>query len=276
MTFKIDESMSSLPTLGSVWSVAGVPGGTALVIAGPFGPPGAVREFLVAPLYTGSEPGFSWTDWDVLIRPEESPFNTPRYAAVWNVRPVLEYDLELQLGDVTSQAASVVRDVYWASLNEQKLGPDPRLGRPLRSWKSREAAFQKAELELWKVVSGRVIAAAPEEAGEELKHRNWAALGNVTVSVQAGAVQMTDAVQGTVLQSAPAEVYDFLLPVASTQFAGQVMVRLFIRAGGANRHLVLPIAEPRLLPVRRVPLCRIETLRRESNRLASVFSMEAT
>src|SRR6266705_6308495 len=117
----MDESMS-LPTVGSVWSVAGIPDGTALVIAGPFGAPEAAREFLIAPLYKGSEPGFSWTNWDVLVRSEESPFDTLRYAAVWNVRPVLEYDLDLQLGDVTSAAVTAVRDVYWASLNEQKLG----------------------------------------------------------------------------------------------------------------------------------------------------------
>ena len=267
--------MSSLPTLGSVWSVAGVPGGTALVIAGPFGPPGAIREFLIAPLYTGSEPGFSWTDWDVLIRPDESPFNTQRFAAVWNVRPVLEYDLELQLGDVTSQAASAVRDVYWASINEQKLGPDPRLGRPLRSWKSREAAFQKSELEIWKVVSGRVIGAALEEASEGLKQRNWVVLGSVTVSVQAGAIQTTDSIHGTVLQSAPAEVYDFLLPVATTQFVGPVMARLLIRASNANFRLVPPIVASRLLSVRHVPVSRVETLKHESNRLLRVFSMEA-
>lgn len=253
----------TLPTVGSVWSVAGVRNGVALVIAGPFGPPEAPREFLIAPLY-GAEPNFVWTNWDVLVRPEEGPFDSPRYAAVWNVRPVLEYDLDHQLGDVTSGAVTAVRDVYWASLNEERLGNDPRLGKPLRWWNGREGRFQRAELERWALVSGRVLTRAERATPEP-----WGALaGPVTFSF--GPDVSAGAVLGDVLRTVPPEVYDHLVPqlvpTHAVFFSTQVQAT-FLPIGTNAAYFTNTVVA--------VPPARVEVLTDKGNRLPNHGLAEA-
>jgi len=143
--------------VGSIWSVLGVEDGRAVVLAGPFAASRGSPEYLVAPLYTGSEPGFVWSSEDVLLNPEETSLGIRLYAAVWNARPVLEVDLLFQLGRFQDEATVAVRDVYWASLNERALGKSPRLGRRIRSSSDPAAQFQAAELRKWQQVSGRAL-----------------------------------------------------------------------------------------------------------------------
>jgi len=85
--------VSMPPAIGSLWTVYGTDDRLVLLVGGPFGSE-TRREYLVVPVYSGNEPGFIWTDEDVLIRKDESPVNA-LYAAIWNTRPVLESDLML-------------------------------------------------------------------------------------------------------------------------------------------------------------------------------------
>jgi hypothetical protein len=145
------------PCIGSIWSVLGLRDATVVVLAGPFRTTRENPEHLVAPLYTGAEPGFVWTSEDVRLDTVDTGLETTRYAAIWNARPVLETDLALELGELSEGAKVAVRDAYWASLNERPLGPDPRLGRPIRSHKEPAARFQAHEMERWEALSGRVF-----------------------------------------------------------------------------------------------------------------------
>lgn len=144
--------------LGSVWSVLGVENGHAAIIAGPFAASRGVPEYLVVPLYTGADGGFVWTSEDVRLDAGETQLDGPRYAAIWNARPVLEADLAFQVSQLTEEAIVAVRDAYWASLNERPLGRSPRLGRPIKSAADPAAQFQTRELKRWQQVSGRVFA----------------------------------------------------------------------------------------------------------------------
>ncbi|SRR6266516_924632 len=143
--------------VGSIWSVLGVEDGRAVVLAGPFAASRGSPEYLVAPLYAGSESGFVWTSEDVRLNPEETSLGVRLYAAVWNARPVLEVDLLFRLGQCQDEATIVVRDAYWASLNERRLGKSPRLGRRIRSTSDTAAQFQARELRKWQQVSGRAL-----------------------------------------------------------------------------------------------------------------------
>ncbi|MEX2155649.1 MAG: hypothetical protein WD773_02280 [Gemmatimonadales bacterium] len=156
--------------IGSVWSVSGLGDAAVVVLAGPFATSRGSPEYLVAPLYTGREPGFVWSSEDVRLEANESGFGEPRFAAVWNARPLLYSDLPLQLGTLTEDATVAVRDAYWASLNERALGKSRRLGRSIRSAKDAAAMFQAAELERWEPLSGRVFD-APEHAAVSLTVR---------------------------------------------------------------------------------------------------------
>lgn len=145
------------PRIGSIWSVLGLRDATVVVLAGPFRTTRGNPEYLVAPLYTGAEPGFVWTSEDVRLDTGETGLGPTRYAAIWNARPALETDLALELGELSEAATVAVRDAYWASLNERPLGPDPRLGKPIRSHKDPAARFQAREMERWESLSGRVF-----------------------------------------------------------------------------------------------------------------------
>lgn len=147
------------PRIGSIWSVLGLSDATVVVLAGPFRTTRGNPEYLMAPLYSGTEPAFVWTSEDVRLDTGETGLGTIRYAAIWNARPVLETDLALELGELSEEATVAVRDAYWASLNERPLGPDPRLGKPIRTHKDAAARFQAREMERWETLSGRVFEA---------------------------------------------------------------------------------------------------------------------
>ena len=100
-----------------------------------------------------------WSSEDVRLEAKETDLAETRFAAVWNARPLLEADLALPMGELTEDATVAVRDEYWASLNERPLGPDPRLGRPIRSNREPAAQFQAREMERWETLSGRVFEA---------------------------------------------------------------------------------------------------------------------
>lgn len=161
--------------IGSIWTVAGVEDGLVVILAGPFAEARGTPEYLVAPLYSDAEPGFAWTDEDVRLEASETGLYGVRFAAIWNARPVLREDLVLQLGMVPSEAASVLRDVYWASVNEARLG-GPRLGKRIRSARERVAAFQESELNRWAGLSGRVMSSLHRVSASPL-------LGKISFSV---------------------------------------------------------------------------------------------
>jgi len=144
--------------VGSVWSVLGLEDAAVVILAGPFAADRGTPEYLAAPLYTGHEPGFVWTSEDVRLEAVETGMGEPRFAAIWNARPLLEADLGLQIGTLTEEATIAVRDAYWASLNERTLGANPRLGQPVKSARDPAALFQARELERWEPLSGRVFA----------------------------------------------------------------------------------------------------------------------
>src|SRR3989449_1538925 len=160
----MERNISSMPehVVGSVWSVLGLEDAAVVILAGPFAADRGTPEYLVAPLYTSHEPGFVWTSEDVRLEAAETGLGEPRFAAIWNARPLLEADLGLQFGTLTEQATIAVRDAYWASLNERPLGVNPRLGRSVGSAKEPAAQFQARELERWEPLSGRVFAPVSE------------------------------------------------------------------------------------------------------------------
>ncbi|HEX9728601.1 MAG TPA: hypothetical protein VGA37_08860 [Gemmatimonadales bacterium] len=142
------------PLIGSVWTVNGVDG-AVVVMVGPFGAESR-PEFIVAPVYDGREPGFARSRLDVEIATSESPFDNRRYVGVWNARPCLASDLELKLGTLSTSASEAVRDVYWADLNGERLGTDPRLGRFEFLRRRRIVRFQEGELGRWQPLSAKV------------------------------------------------------------------------------------------------------------------------
>src|SRR5882672_8773494 len=131
--------------VGSVWSVFGLEDAAVVILAGPFAADRGTPEYLVAPLYTSHEPGFVWTSEDVRLEAAETGLGEPRFAAIWNARPLLDADLGLQLATLTEEATIAVRDAYWASLNERPLGASPRLGKPIKSAADSAAKFQARE-----------------------------------------------------------------------------------------------------------------------------------
>lgn len=143
--------------IGSIWSVIGLKDAAVVVLSGPFAAARFVREYLVAPVYTGAEPGFVWTSEDVLLHPSETGLGGARYAAIWNARPILEADLGLELGTLPTDVTELVKDFYWASINERKIGKHERLGKDVDSANDPAARFQASELERWEPLSGRVF-----------------------------------------------------------------------------------------------------------------------
>src|SRR5574341_390242 len=159
----MEQKITPMPgnlVVGSVWSVLGLEDAFVVIVAGPFAADRGNPEYLVAPLYTGHEPGFIWTSEDVRLEPSESGLGHPCFVAIWNSRPLLEADLGLQVGTLIEEMTIAVRDAYWASLNERSLGANPRLGRRVLSPNDPAAAFQARELERWEPLSGRVFAPA--------------------------------------------------------------------------------------------------------------------
>jgi hypothetical protein len=140
--------------IGSVWTVPLV-GGKVVITAGPFGS-SQHPEYLVIPVYSSREPRFSRSRLDVEIVVEEGPFDRRMFASVWNARPVLTSDLELNLGVLSTSAIEAIRDVYWTTLNGERLGNDKRLGKFQLLRRGRIVRFQEAELRRWRVLSGRV------------------------------------------------------------------------------------------------------------------------
>lgn len=142
--------------IGSLWTVAGMGEQLAVILLGPFAPRTG-PEFVVAPLYTGAEPGFRQTDEDVRLEAEETGVGV-RYLAIWNAGPVLERDLVQQVGWLPAATMTAVLDSYWASLNEAT-DRSPRVGKRIRSQREAVAQFQEAELVRWQPVAGRAWAA---------------------------------------------------------------------------------------------------------------------
>jgi hypothetical protein len=142
-------SKNAKPPVGSIWTVRGVEAGHGLVILGPILRESTGAEFVVVPVYTGSEPGFGWTDQDVRMEPEETSYAAPTFLGVWNARPVLERNLERFVMRVPDAhiAIAIAQDVYWAGAQSRRL-KHPRLGSALKPG-SKTEAFQRAEMAKW-------------------------------------------------------------------------------------------------------------------------------
>ena len=120
-----------------------------LVILGPILREASGAEFVVVPVYTGSEPGFGWSDQDVRLEPEETSYAVPMFLGVWNARPVPERSLERFVMRVPDAhiAIAIAQDVYWAAAQGRRL-KHPRLGAPLKA-ASKTTEFQRSELAKW-------------------------------------------------------------------------------------------------------------------------------
>lgn len=146
-------------TIGSVWVLDQIGNAAAVVVAGPFAA-GSVSEVMVVPLYTGEERDFVWTDQDVLLRADETPFGQTRYAALWNARSVLTSDLTIGAGLLTPPATATLQDAYWIFLSDAPVHASSRLARPPKWWARRKVTrFRRAEVQRWQRLSERVIAA---------------------------------------------------------------------------------------------------------------------
>lgn len=146
--------------LGSIWTVAGIPDGLVVVLVGPFNAAEGLAEYLVAPLYRGSEAGFRQTDEDVRLEAHETGLGVVSYAGVWNTTPILERDLVVQVGLLPADATRATRDVYWATLNRTGALKGARVGKPIRSMEEPVAAFQSLERDRWQELAGRVFSEA--------------------------------------------------------------------------------------------------------------------
>jgi hypothetical protein len=144
--------------IGGVWAVPLIDG-VAVLTAGPFAAAPGHQEFLAVPLYRSDTPDFRWSAEDMRIGAGESPLDGEWYAALWNARPILARDLGLQLGRLSDEAISDLRDLYWASLNETDGLRGARVGRTPRWWWTRRGlrAFQAREMDRWQILSGRVM-----------------------------------------------------------------------------------------------------------------------
>jgi hypothetical protein len=145
------------PSVGSIWSVTRLHDTAVVVLSGPFSAAEGVFEYLVLPLYKGDEPGFLWSSDDVLLSTTETGLDGDRYAAIWNARPILEADLGIELGTVQREVTELLKDFYWASVNDRDVGHHDRLGKEIRSPAEAGARFQARELERWEPLSGRVF-----------------------------------------------------------------------------------------------------------------------
>lgn len=201
--------------IGSIWSVLGLEDSAAVILAGPFAAARGAPEYLVAPLYSGREAGFVWTSEDVKLEPEETGLGEVRFAAIWNARPVLAADLLFEIGNLGEEATIAVRDVYWASLNEQPLASNPRLGREIQSTKDPAAQFQAGELEKWQTVSGRVFdPTADFSASVRFSMGEMWDLSHTDVEELSAAMEQTDNLLGRiVLDGVGATMAWFTMPV---------------------------------------------------------------
>lgn len=143
--------------VGSVWSVPQLGDAAVVVLSGPFAAGTGAREYLVAPLYSDHHPGFVWTSEDVRVTAEETGLRDACYVALWNARPILEADLGLELGTLPIEVVELLKDFYWASINDKSVRKHDRLGTEVRSPDEPAAKFQARELERWEPLSGRVF-----------------------------------------------------------------------------------------------------------------------
>ena len=139
--------------VGSIWTVPQLRGAHAVVLLGPYTAVPGVQEYVVAPVYTGHEAGFGWTDQDVKVEAAETAFERPCYIGVWNARPLARPALGIQVAQLVEGAValSVAHEVYWGVHTDRAIRHG-RLGAPLAAG-SPTVLFHVDELARWRALA---------------------------------------------------------------------------------------------------------------------------
>jgi hypothetical protein len=157
--------------IGSIWTVPELGGAHAIVLLGPYTAGHPVPEYIVAPLYTGAEPGFGWTDQDVFLDERETSLGGARYIAIWNARPVREGDLADKVGSLpdASHAIELAQDIFWGTQDRTRV--HSRLG-TTRTPGQAVVNFHLGEMLRWRALTvraaQRVATAAQKSAALRL------------------------------------------------------------------------------------------------------------
>ena len=153
--------------IGSIWTVPELGGAHAIVLLGPYASGHPVPEYIIAPLYTGAESGFGWTDQDVFVDALETSLGGARYVGVWNARPVRATDL----GELVAQlpadalAVSLAQSVFWGTHDQS--AHHARLG-PMHTPGASVINFHLGEMLRWRMLTVRASRrqAAPSAASK--------------------------------------------------------------------------------------------------------------
>jgi hypothetical protein len=139
--------------VGSIGTVRGVEHGQAMIILGPFSGVRQTPEYVIAPVYSGSETDFGWTDQDVRLEATETSYAKPVFLGIWNAQQALETDLDMFVMRVPDAMVGIAlaQDVYWAASQNRSVAHS-RLGPPLL-YESRTAGFRLREVMKWGHVS---------------------------------------------------------------------------------------------------------------------------
>jgi hypothetical protein len=152
--------------IGSIWTVPELGGHHAIVLLGPYTAGHPVPEYIVAPLYTGEEPGFGWTDQDVFVDERETSLGGVRYIGVWNARPVREGDLDARVGNLPEDAPAIAlaQSVFWGT--QDRTTRHSRLGH-VRTPGAALINFHLGEMLRWRALTVRAtqrVATATQKA----------------------------------------------------------------------------------------------------------------
>ena len=155
-------SACNVPTcpIGSIWTVPELGGSHAIVLLGPYTSGQLAPEYIIAPLYTGAESGFGWTDQDVFVDERETSLGGPRYIGVWNARPVRESDLGAMVARLPEEslAVALAQSVFWGT--QDRALRHSRLG-PLRTPGAAVINFHLGEMLRWRLLTVRASQKQP-------------------------------------------------------------------------------------------------------------------
>jgi hypothetical protein len=159
--------MPALAQKGSIWTVPDAGrDALCLVFSGPRGVARGRPEYQIIPLYVPSLL-VEQSAADFALRANETSLGVALYAALWNMRPVLESDLGEERGRVVSEKA--IADLRDASL--QLADPSIRVprGRTGRRADTPDLArFREGEIAAWQRVSGRALQRLVEVVGSRV------------------------------------------------------------------------------------------------------------
>jgi hypothetical protein len=166
------------PRIGSVWTIRGLKGASAVVVALTPAERGVCHQVVLVPLYLTDHPKFVPAQDDFKVSATElATRGLPRYAAFWNFTPALTDELEKPLVQLPAHLSEELARVYWATLTGDDYA-SPRWGPKLPFWRKRSVRhFRAQERALWSALYLRLRAVAEQqsEAQESQKqHATWA------------------------------------------------------------------------------------------------------